>query len=332
MMYLVSHARKGFTIVELLIVIVVIAILAVISIIMYNGIQAKAAESALQSGLRQAATQLGLDQARDDVYPPTKEAINSGRGLHEDGVTFYYDSDGTSYCLTAVSSRDGISPLRIENGGAITEGACTVHEGLIGSGGSSARYSIWGSSGPSGTVTVFNDGDGSLRTANRFYTFRSGGVEVVGLRVWSPAGAPSGYLTESITARAYMNDWQGSMVNGTTTFAGSPVATKVHTASRTAGTWQDILFDSPITLPAITSAANGNDLISLSVQFSGGNYYGIVMFGGGPFESTVSGGQGVYLAEHSDLGRAVHSLGVENGTANGSYVYLIDILYQDVGE
>lgn len=330
MMHTASRIQKGFTIVELLIVIVIIAILAVISIVMYNGIQGRAAESAIQAGLRQASTQLDLDYVKNESYPLTKEAINDGRGLHESGVTFYYDSDGTTYCLTAVSGRSGIAPSHIQNGGSITTGACAAHVGLVGGSGSgTTTYSIFGSSAPAGTITLYDDGDGALRTGNRFYTTRPAGIKVVGLRVYSPAGAASGYLTETITARAYLDDWQNTGVTGFTTFGHAPVAVKTHSAARTAGSWQDIRFDAPINLARVTPGANGNDLVSLTVQFSSGDRYGIVTRSDGDsFESTVSGGSGVYLAEHSDLFRSIHNLSGA-GVVDGGYVYLIDILYED---
>ena len=47
-----SEFRRGFTIVELLIVIVVIAILAAISIVAYNGIQERARDADRKSEIR----------------------------------------------------------------------------------------------------------------------------------------------------------------------------------------------------------------------------------------------------------------------------------------
>lgn len=47
-----SNKRRGFTIVELLIVIVVIGILAAITIVAYNGVQARAKATAVVSGIK----------------------------------------------------------------------------------------------------------------------------------------------------------------------------------------------------------------------------------------------------------------------------------------
>ncbi len=60
---------SGFTIVELLIVIVIIAVLAAITVVAYTGIQNRARTSALQSDLHNAATKIGLDKAKTDLYP-----------------------------------------------------------------------------------------------------------------------------------------------------------------------------------------------------------------------------------------------------------------------
>ena len=55
-----SNTKSGFTIVELLIVIVVIAILAAITIVAYNGIQNRAKASEASAALAQAKKKLEL--------------------------------------------------------------------------------------------------------------------------------------------------------------------------------------------------------------------------------------------------------------------------------
>lgn len=67
--HLATQRQRGFTIVELLIVIVVIAILAAISIVAYNGIQERALNSARTSEARQWQNLLGLYYAEHGEYP-----------------------------------------------------------------------------------------------------------------------------------------------------------------------------------------------------------------------------------------------------------------------
>lgn len=65
------NLQKGFTIVELLIVVVVIAILAAITIVSFNGIQARAANSATVTALNAVAKSLELYKADTGSYPST---------------------------------------------------------------------------------------------------------------------------------------------------------------------------------------------------------------------------------------------------------------------
>lgn len=64
-----AKPHTGFTLVELLIVIVVIAILATVSIIAYQGIQVRAKESAIRSDLSNFSRLVELYHIDNDRYP-----------------------------------------------------------------------------------------------------------------------------------------------------------------------------------------------------------------------------------------------------------------------
>lgn len=61
-------SKSGFTIVELLIVIIVIAILAAITIVTYNGINKRASESAVAAGIRQVRKELENNKSEFDMW------------------------------------------------------------------------------------------------------------------------------------------------------------------------------------------------------------------------------------------------------------------------
>lgn len=104
----------GFTIVELLVVIVVVGILASITIVAFNGIQNRANDAAVKSDLANAAKKLTLWKIENggsyptpsqldlvDLYA-TKGSYMTGRG------NFYYcaSSDYQSYAIGAVTKND----------------------------------------------------------------------------------------------------------------------------------------------------------------------------------------------------------------------------------
>ena len=127
---------SGFTIVELLIVIVVIGILAAISVVSYTGISQQAAKSGLKSDLKGAYTKLELGKVVSG-YPATKELADNGNGIPASpGTTLEYTLTGSEYCLTA-SSEGAKTSYHIDSstGGVIEDGACAGHVGYVSGGG-----------------------------------------------------------------------------------------------------------------------------------------------------------------------------------------------------
>lgn len=102
------NINHGFTIVELLVVIVVIGILAAITIVSYIGISGRATVAVVQSDLTNASKQLKIYQATNDSYPtalnlsncPTAPIIDNNLCLKSSpGNTFTYTSDGIDFNL-----------------------------------------------------------------------------------------------------------------------------------------------------------------------------------------------------------------------------------------
>ena len=112
----------GFTIVELLIVIVVIGILAAISIVSYGGVQKKVLKSAVASDLSQAGKLMEAKSAKNLNVLPT--------GLPEDykssgdiKVAYVYGNKD-EFCLTATSPKDSSIQFYLVRSSTPKEGSC----------------------------------------------------------------------------------------------------------------------------------------------------------------------------------------------------------------
>jgi general secretion pathway protein G len=102
-----SDNRRGFTIVELLIVIVVIGILAAITIVAFNGVTNRAHTASAQSDAANLAQLLANSNTVNGGFPATLNTINNGGPLStNDGTTYAYHagSGNTSYCVTVTNA------------------------------------------------------------------------------------------------------------------------------------------------------------------------------------------------------------------------------------
>jgi len=115
--------KKGFTIVELLIVVVIIAILAGVVILSYNGVRARAIDSSMQSDLRDSQATLKTEVASNSKFPATPSVLKASNGAQ-----YQYTYDNTTspatFCLTTTADKRSFF---INQFGNPTKGACPGH-------------------------------------------------------------------------------------------------------------------------------------------------------------------------------------------------------------
>lgn len=121
-MYLLKKLQKGFTIVELLIVIVVIGILATLVIVTFTGIQQRARDTQRKTDINATQSHLEAYYASTGTYPALSMVNDAAwraanmKGLAPEALI---DPGGGALAASTTSSAYGYAPLA---GGS----ACTV--------------------------------------------------------------------------------------------------------------------------------------------------------------------------------------------------------------
>jgi prepilin-type N-terminal cleavage/methylation domain-containing protein len=100
-----NDVGQGFTVVELLIVIVVIAILASITIVSYASVTNRAKLQTAKTDAQTVATRLNKYKADNGNYPTSQTAFNSAGLTGSTKSTFAYKYTSTpTYCIAATNS------------------------------------------------------------------------------------------------------------------------------------------------------------------------------------------------------------------------------------
>lgn len=180
-----KQTRSGFTIVELLIVIVVIAILATISIVAYTGIQNRAAQTAIVSEVNQWKRLFEAYKAVHGRYPAPAAGdplTSGGPGTSSPSTyclgTGFPQVSGVSYCHVVSST----SEWRVEEstGAYLLSQLSTVGTPPV----NSKKYVYGGNT--VGPVLVYNS-----ITSVQIYTIFPGGTDCMSL------GMQAGYGTSN---------------------------------------------------------------------------------------------------------------------------------------
>jgi len=211
-----KQRNLGFTIVELLIVIVVIGVLAAIILVTYSGLSQKATIATISSDLENASKQLKLDQVLNNAYPASLAAANSGKGVQSSPGTTYpqysvnNSTNPQSFCINALNNSIN---YRITNNNAPTVGDCSDFA-------SSLRFDAGNTASYPGSGTTFTDlssngNTGTLLNGALYDSSGGGSIKLDGTNDYVDAGAGSNLNAITGSVSYTLEAWIKPLVVGT---------------------------------------------------------------------------------------------------------------------
>ncbi len=183
-----AKKQKGFTIVELLIVVVVIAILAAITIVAFNGVSNRAKESAAKTSALQADKKVKqFATLNAEALPDTLEAA----GLSStNGMNYQYTVTGTNgFCVTA--SKDNVAAYVANN---YTYNGGTLLTQTTPANGACPGHSVNG-----GTIIKNLATNPSYETGTTGWSGSAGASIATSTGVWADSGTTSVRITNTTT-------------------------------------------------------------------------------------------------------------------------------------
>lgn len=308
--------RSGFTIVELLIVVVVIAILAAITIVAYNGIQQRAKTSAVQTSLAQAARKIELYKVDNNTYP-TDIAV---AGINSGDYTSAYrrGADGDTYCLSFVQGAASYSVNETDT--SPKSGGCASSNGLVAEWLFNGNANDTSGNGMNGTASGATLTAGRGGQANTAYSF-NGSNNYIALTNTTPLNFTGGQFTVSSWVKLGTLPTSSAWYDILSSTGGGDWSVGINAAANGSGLLRMTKIsqiDSPIG-PVIPQ----NTWKLLTVVFNGPSPATVSYYVDGALANTVTwtyGGQGNFAPATKRIGSRASS-GYFNGTIDDIRVY-----------
>lgn len=121
--------RQGFTIVELLVVVVVIGILSVITVVSYTGITQQANVARMQVELESAYKKLNMFYTENDTYPVDLSAAKTAGLIPTDTKTneIYVADNSVNPAYYCYSYTTGTETYAIDSSSSVSKGGCLTN-------------------------------------------------------------------------------------------------------------------------------------------------------------------------------------------------------------
>jgi len=121
--YTPRFRQNGFTIVELLIVVVVIGILAAVVLVAYNGVQRNAVASVMKESVQSAGTKMKFANADTESYPTTLPSdLKAPAGI---GFALATVATSKEFCINVTSQRYADLSWHTDQTGTLQSGLCS---------------------------------------------------------------------------------------------------------------------------------------------------------------------------------------------------------------